>query len=210
LIDVVVTGNSAIFRGGIMNGWGASADIEGATISNNSASYGAGLYTRDTGPVHIANSTFNGNITSTGGGGIDTWFGAVLVLDNVTIAQNTAVIGAGINREFNTNLVTPKATIIANNSGGNCVGTIVSRGYNLDSDNTCSFTQPTDLPGRNPKLGPLQDNGGPTPTQALLVGSPAIDSGGTKTGCLPTDQRYYLRPGDGVACDIGAYESGSR
>lgn len=207
LINVVVTGNSAIFGGGIMNGWGVSAVIEGVTVSNNSAAYGAGLYTRDIGKVSIVNSTFSNNTASTGGGGIDTWFKADLSLRNVTVAQNSAAIGAGINREFNTQAVTPRSTIVAANSGGDCRGVIVSDGYNLDSDNTCSFAQPTDLPGRNPLLSPLQDNGGPTPTHALQDGSPAIDTGGTNaSGCLLTDQRYYLRPGEGVACDMGAYE----
>jgi hypothetical protein len=69
----------------------------------------------------------------------------------------------------------------------------------------------------DPKLGPLENNGGPTQTHALLAGSPAID-GGNPGGCrdnlgalLTTDQRGFPRPVDGnndsvVRCDIGAYE----
>lgn len=65
----------------------------------------------------------------------------------------------------------------------------------------------------DPLLGPLQNNGGPTLTQALLDGSPAIDTG-TRTECPATDQRGYARPvdgdGDGIAeCDIGTYEYGA-
>ena len=65
----------------------------------------------------------------------------------------------------------------------------------------------------DPKLGPLQDNGGPTQTMALLAGSPAIDKGDNtlvpidpSTG-LPftTDQRGFARIVNG-AVDIGAYE----
>jgi uncharacterized repeat protein (TIGR01451 family) len=53
----------------------------------------------------------------------------------------------------------------------------------------------------------LQDNGGATPTHALLPGSPAIDKG-DDTSCPTTDQRGLPRP-QGAACDIGAYEFGA-
>jgi hypothetical protein len=50
-------------------------------------------------------------------------------------------------------------------------------------------------------LGPLQDNGGPTPTRLPLAGSPAIDAGDcTET----TDQRELARPA--TSCDLGAVE----
>jgi hypothetical protein len=56
----------------------------------------------------------------------------------------------------------------------------------------------------DPRLGPLVDNGGPTRTHALLLGSPAIDAASTPD-CPTTDQRGVLRP-QGAACDIGSYE----
>ncbi|MCH8239692.1 MAG: hypothetical protein IIB62_06510, partial [Proteobacteria bacterium] len=52
-------------------------------------------------------------------------------------------------------------------------------------------------------LGPLANNGGPTPTHALLTGSFAIDTG--VAPCPAADQRSVLRS-DGL-CDVGAYES---
>ena len=53
------------------------------------------------------------------------------------------------------------------------------------------------------RLGPLQNNGGPTLTHALLPGSPALDAGDpTLTG---TDQRGVSRP-QGPRADIGAFE----
>jgi limonene-1,2-epoxide hydrolase len=62
----------------------------------------------------------------------------------------------------------------------------------------------------DPRLGPLQANGGPTETMAPMPGSPAIAAG--DPGCLDlagmalvTDQRGVPRP-QGAACDIGAYE----
>jgi hypothetical protein len=55
-------------------------------------------------------------------------------------------------------------------------------------------------------LGPLQDNGGPTQTMALLLGSPALDAGdGTASGLPGTDQRGFARV-SGAAVDIGAFE----
>jgi hypothetical protein len=63
----------------------------------------------------------------------------------------------------------------------------------------------------DPLLGPLQNNGGPTDTQALLAGSPAIDAG--TSGGLNSDQRGIPRPIDipslpnaADGTDIGAYE----
>jgi hypothetical protein len=53
-------------------------------------------------------------------------------------------------------------------------------------------------------LGPLQDNGGPTWTHALLPGSPALDVG-DPAQCPATDQRGVPRP-QGAGCDIGAFE----
>jgi hypothetical protein len=68
---------------------------------------------------------------------------------------------------------------------------------------------PNVITGMDPMLGPLADNGGPTETQALAPGSPAIDAGkpgpadGRGTHCPPTDQRGVPRMG---RCDLGAYE----
>ena len=60
----------------------------------------------------------------------------------------------------------------------------------------------------DPKLGTLQDNGGPTETMALGVGSAAIDQvPATGANCPATDQRGVKRPQPaGGRCDIGAYE----
>ena len=72
-------------------------------------------------------------------------------------------------------------------------------GY-ADTDLVGTASNPID-----PLLGPLQDNGGPTQTMALLPGSPAIDAG------APTDMEWdqcgpgYARLVRG-ATDIGAYE----
>jgi len=104
--------------------------------------------------------------------------------------------------------------VAQNPDGGDCwndSGAISSQGYNLDSDGSCHLTAATDLPGTDPLLGPLQNNGGPTLTHALLPGSPALDAipwGANGCGTsLISDQRWQARPQPaGGACDIGAYE----
>jgi len=138
-----------------------------------------------------------------------------VTINNSTISSNTAAgrdgsYGGGI-----FGMSTLQNSIVANNSsGGNCSGTMTSNGYNLSSDNTCNFSGPGDLNNTKPLLGPLQNNGGPTQTQALLPGSPAIDAG-NPNGCtdggghlLKTDQRGAPRPNkeDTGGCDMGAYE----
>jgi hypothetical protein len=92
-------------------------------------------------------------------------------------------------------------TIVAANAPVNCFAKMIDGGHDI------SFPE-TSCPGANvdPRLGPLAANGGPTLTQALLPGSPAIDAvPATGAGCPATDQRGVSRP-QGPACDIGAFE----
>jgi hypothetical protein len=64
------------------------------------------------------------------------------------------------------------------------------------------------LIGGSPLLGPLQDNGGPTLTMALLPGSPAIDAGDP----APEDPPEWDQRGPGFprivngTIDIGAFD----
>jgi hypothetical protein len=91
--------------------------------------------------------------------------------------------------------------LIANNSPSNCDGAVTDRGHNLEFP-------ASGCPGKvaNPRLGPLQDNGGPAPTIALGSGSAALDAIPVNvSGCTNTDERGVRRP-QGRACDIGAYE----
>ena len=83
-------------------------------------------------------------------------------------------------------------------------GSFQSGGHNVFSDTPAAPLDPTDLINTDPLLGPLADNGGPTLTQALLPGSPAIDAGTAVSG-VTTDQRGVPRP-QGNAPDIGAFE----
>ena len=164
---------------------------------------GSGLFITD-------NTTISGNSASAGGGGLFNHGRAVLI--NVTLAENVAGLGGGINSGESTSAESSiQNVIIAESVGGNCAGiaTISSSGNNVEDANTCGLIGPNDLPNTEPLLAPRGDNGGPTQTHALLIGSPAIDAG-HNPACLPVDQRGVLRGdgnGDGIAiCDIGAYE----
>lgn len=121
-----------------------------------------------------------------------------MTVTNSTFRGNYA--GGLVNGGVNSALV--RNTILADNTGYNCNGSIASLGHNLDSGNTCGLAAAGDQPNTNPLLGPLAYNGGPTPTYALLPGSPAINAG-SNTGCPVTDQRGVRRLG---MCNIGAFE----
>jgi hypothetical protein len=102
------------------------------------------------------------------------------------------------------------ATVANSLIDGRCgTGDITSNGYNIESPgNTCGFDQGTDQVNvslDDLKLGPLQDNGGPTMTHALGAGSAAIDHIPTVDCEVDEDQRGVSRP-QGDACDVGAFE----
>jgi hypothetical protein len=60
--------------------------------------------------------------------------------------------------------------------------------------------------GKDPLLGPLQDNGGPVPTIALLAGSPAIDAGANPLNLSADGRGFTPRAANGKP-DIGAFET---
>jgi hypothetical protein len=153
------------------------------------------------------------------GGGIAVNFGLCL-LENCTITGNLAsspgqAFGSGVYGDQGT--VGIVNSIVAGNLGTNDVsGNFSSLGHNIFGITNGLFFflfDPTDLLGVDPRLGPLQDNGGPTLTHALLTGSPAIDAGASRF--LLFDQRGERRPVDNPAIpnasggdgnDIGALE----
>ena len=89
-------------------------------------------------------------------------------------------------------------------------GTVTSEGYNLSRDDGGGYlTGAGDQINTDPLLGPLQDNGGPTFTHALLPGSPAIDAGDPDFTPPPfNDQRdcHFDRVFNG-RIDIGSFET---
>ena len=213
LTNSTVSNNTAGEAGGGIESRGTLI-VTGTTISGNTSTWdGGGIYSVRGSSLTITNSTISGNRTgpesSRRGGGIYQGDGS-LTLYNTTVTANTAGQGAGI---FGP--ATLKNTIVARNRTGlDYLGTATTQGYNLVGETSAGagFTGDGDQTNvTNPEVGPLQDNGGPTFTHALLPGSPAIDAGNPATpgsggnACPATDQRAVARP-QGPRCDIGAFE----
>lgn len=205
--------------GALYNAGGGTASLQNCTISNNSAVGGAGSCL---GP-------FGCMVADGRGGGI--YNAGNLMIVSSTVASNVATFlgdigSASAGGVWNFGDAQITNTIIAKNTGGpspDATGAFGSNGFNLIgmSDGSAGFTSVSDQTGTiaaplDPMLGPLQDNGGPTLTMALLSGSRAIDAGISAN--LSTDQRGRTRTHDfpeipnalgSDGTDIGSYEFGS-
>jgi hypothetical protein len=172
------------------------------------------------GPATLINCTIASNVVNGAGtglaGGIYCGSGGTALLGCTVAGNNGDSSGGGV---YGSNAGVTN-TIIADNtaaSSSDVSGSLTSGGYNLigNTSSGSGFGATGDQLNVNPMLGFLQDNGGPTPTMALLPGSPAIDKG--KGFGLTTDQRGSPRPFDlpsipnasgGDGSDIGAFEIG--
>jgi hypothetical protein len=186
LSNCTIFGNSA--TGGDSGSGFQPGDGEGGGLAITLSSGQTGL---------IANCTIAGNHANGGqgggngvGGGILLGTGGTTNLDNTIVANNIASttdadIDGNVNSAHNNLIGDGTGSNITNGTNGNQVGTMAAP--------------------LNPKLGPLQNNGGPTSTMALLSGSPAIDAGSNVLAPESTDQRGFSRFANGIA-DIGAFE----
>jgi hypothetical protein len=201
----------AIYNAGMLN-------LTSCTIALNSAGIGG-----NSGNSRNFSSAAAGGQGGSGGGVLNEGSSTNAIVRNSLIALNTPNIGGmgGTNTIDNTTEETIGVSGLSG-AGFDAIGDFTSLGFNLigmadgsigfingiNADQVGSKANPT-----NPLLGPLQMNGGFTPTHALLPGSPAIDQG----NCfgIHTDQRGHRRPynypsisnavgGDGS--DIGAFE----
>jgi len=191
LTNTTFSNNTAHVGGGIFNT--GILTVTGSTFSGNSAGVGistalalegGGIYINgpSTGNT-IINSTFSGNQAKSDGGGIAN--AGVLDVSNSTffgnIAQGGGAQGGAVSALNHT--LTLKSTILANSAPGNCLvsgGALVSGGYNLSTDASCTLGATGDKPANTPAgldSAGLQNNGGPTQTIALLSGSAAVDAG---------------------------------
>jgi|GEM_PF-756279 len=210
LTNTIITNNEANGGGGIANS--GVMTLSKVLVAGNKAVYqynlysnvysgGGGLYNK--GSISLVNTTLSGNSTDKlAGGGIANK--GNLSMTHSTVTGNTAVeAGGGIKNYLGAELMLGNSVVANSKIGGDChnEGIVNLSGKNLIEDGSCG----AGLSG-DPKLAPLLDNGGPTPTHALLVGSPAINSA-DKSLCLATDQRNAQRPiFRKEACDLGAYE----
>jgi cysteine-rich repeat protein len=212
--------------GGVYNGEDSVSTFINSTISGNTASSNGGgildcIFVTATITTNLRNVTITENSANVGGGiaVCDAAYPSTLNIRNTILAGN-----------LDTDASTADPDCF--DFGGVFGLAINSEGYNLVGDNRGCATQwgavATDQVGDvagggsaiDPLLGPLADNGGETPTHALLPTSTAIDRGNAagcfsdnsnNTDLLNEDQRQEPRPLDGnldniVICDVGAYE----
>jgi hypothetical protein len=224
-------GPSAVVIGGIYASSGpgtiASSTISRASFlakapgAGSATAIGGGLYA---GNLTIKDSTIGSNriqakttgagaATAIGGGG---YIGSDSFIDT-TVAGNSALAstsggaataaGGGL---YSNGGDTLKASLVAANKASgsaDCFGGPTSNGYNLiGKTGGCGFTKKaSDIVNKDPKIGALANNGGPTQTMALAATSPAVDHIGKSACPLARDQRGVKRP-QGTKCDIGAFE----
>ncbi len=228
----VVSGNQAASGGGVGNS--GTLVVVNSTVSGNTAS-GQGGGINSTGTLTLVNSTVYGNTAATGGGlGVSS--SGKTVVTNATITANRSTStpanngssGGGIKVVFGSVVV--RNSIVAGNFRGaspsttadDVSGTLgTTSGYSLFGTGGSGGLTSANSVGNlfnvsNPGLGTLANNGGTTPTVALLAGSAAIDGGNNAFAVdaqgipLVYDQRGNPHPRvfNGKV-DMGAFEFGS-
>jgi CSLREA domain-containing protein len=208
-----------------------NSTISGNTANGGS---GGGIYNEanasgSMADINLTNCTISGNSAAPNGflgglGGAIYNFGNTsgvvhMAIEDCTLSGNNAPSAGGIyNRVFSGSaFVTLRNTILKTGATGsnfiNADGIITSLGHNLSNDEAGGLggtgpggylTATGDTRNTDPLLGPLQNNGGPNPTQALLAGSAAINAA-ENTAASKFDQRGFSRLGTN---DIGAFEFG--
>jgi hypothetical protein len=218
------------YGAGIYNSNTGSLTINDSTISGNvlagwsfdALAYAVGAGVFNGGTLTISNSTISHNRAETlscsydcesrgVAGGIGNWGTATLMISNSTVSGNSAnnSVGGIAGSLYMRNTILAQNYDYGDYSFPDLGGRLLSSGYNLiGNSNGGTGYDETDLLNVDPLLGPLQDNGGPTFTQALLPGSPAIDAGDPDfVGPPDFDQRGdgFPRIVNGIV-DIGAFE----
>lgn len=216
-----ITSNIAEAANSSGNGGGAtawhSAIIRGSTIDGNKAPYGGGLDVY--GQLQISSSTLSQNVANaspalrwTGASG-GTISGSTIALNHAT--DNNSVGAVYLGGQLASTTFDFQSTLIADNTVGpsNAPSDLYLHSGKLTGAGNLVITTNQSPPNftsvtSDPKLGPLQFNGGWTKTHALLPGSPAISMGNNNTMQL-YDQRgpgYPRTTGAAATTDIGAFQ----
>ena len=236
ITDCLISGNTAGNDGGgvefFYNSSIPSATLTRCTVANNtvqsSTGYGGGISLPRSGTVAVSECTIAANAASKGAGiyaVAGTIWGAKLALLNSTVAGNQAAgAGGGLYVSGSSSAATHVSltnSLVAGNTvttgSPDVYGPVLSTSaFNLIGNGDGSSGLVNGTIGNkvgttaapiDPLLGPLQDTGGPTPTMALLSGSPAIDAGST-TNPPAFDQRGTGSARVvGAGIDIGAFEA---
>jgi CSLREA domain-containing protein len=237
--DCTLSGNSAQNAGGAIYStisYGGTLAVSNSTLSGNSGAYkgGGAIYSSISvaGTLAVSNSTLYGNSGGEGaGGGIYNliYSDGTMVVTNSTLSGNSATEGGGIyNHHFGSAIQDTLAnTLVAGNSASayapdvfdidgatiTAASSLIGDGAGCFIDNGTGGNQVGDTPSHpaviNPLLSAPGNYGGPTPTMALVPGSPALDAGSNAAAAaagLTTDQRGFSRVVNGTV-DIGAFES---
>jgi CSLREA domain-containing protein len=224
-----VSGNhtqGAFATGGGINLDGGTLTVRDSTISDNHTTGrdfpGGGIFGNSNATTAVIDSTvaYNGTTGSASQGGGIGAFGDV-TLTNSTVAGNTVTMAPGGGVASDRTLTLTSSIVADNTAAGGNVDVLDDLGHLGASSSLVGNGDGTSLtPGANgnligtaaspvnPMLGPLQDNGGPTKTMALMPGSPAIRAGVNPLGLI-TDQRGFpflrVTQGNGIP-DMGAFE----
>lgn len=179
--------------------------VDRSTISGND---GGGIFLHSfPGQTTISNSTISGN-SRPGATGAALFAIRKVMLDHVTVANNSGANGAVRLSAFST----LRSTIIADNVGASAPDCAagqpvkVAAGALVEDPTGCTLVPLGSAPllSGDPALLPLQNNGGPTETQALDVGSIARGVLAKAGDCSKPDQRGVARS---APCDLGAFEA---
>jgi predicted outer membrane repeat protein len=194
----------------------ATLKFRNSTLSNN-ASPGCGCVQADGSTLDFQNVTFSGNTATKGIGGAICIFSNGGTLKNCTLANNQALGGSSFSDFYGAAIfgggLTVDNTIIANNTTENSMGRMQCAGTTAETgSNDVQWPQKKVVGGANdtacvtgitfvdPQMGPLQDNGGPTLTQATGAAASVVQIG---TNCPAIDQTGKTRASP---CTIGAVE----
>lgn len=195
-VNSTITGNNATGADGVVGGvWESHNTVStyhdltltNTTVAGNSATATSATATDAAGGVLIGLHYDTGAMTAA----------------NSIIATNTATLSGSASP-------TPDVNINAANAATAAISFSV-----LGNAASAAFTGNSNVFSDTPGLGPLQNNGGPTKTLALLAGSVAINAGSNALALDANAQPLTIdQTGAGrifnATVDIGAYELGDR